>query len=60
MRTRSVIQGQHGILHSRFRIKYFICSQCDQNYVFSELIKIQQQVISTTYWLLNVPVHANP
>ena len=46
MHTRSVIQGQRGILHSRFRIKHFICSQCDRNYIFSVLIKSKQQINS--------------
>ena len=51
MHTRSVIQGQRCILHSRFRIKHFICSQCDRNYIFSVLIKIKQQInrLNTLY-----------
>ena len=55
-----------------FLNKTFICSQCDQNYIYI-LIKFNNQitevnhtlpmrilyiVISTTYWLFNVPVHA--
>ena len=67
-----VSQGQRVILHSRFLMKHFICSQCDQNYIYM-LIKFNNQitevkhtlpmgiyysVISTTYWLFSVPVHA--
>ena len=43
---RAVIQGQRGILHSRFKIKYFICSQCNRNYIFSVQINIRQQINS--------------
>ena len=32
--TRTVIQGQRGILHLEFKIKHFICNQCDRNYIF--------------------------
>ena len=53
-----------------FLNKTFICSQCDWNYISMLIIFYNQiksalyrcefyyTVISTTYWLLNVPVHA--
>ena len=48
MHTRSVIQGQRAVFFTRlrFRMKDFICSQCDLNYNFYVLIKIKQQINS--------------
>ena len=39
----SVIQGQRGILHLRFRIKDFICSQCDRNYILLCQLKLSKK-----------------
>ena len=60
LHTRSVIQGQRVILHSRFRIKPFICSQCDRNYLFSVLIKIKQQLnCRKAHFTMRLLLHCN-
>ena len=51
LHTRTVIQGQRGILHSRFRIKHFMCNQRDRNYIFSLLIKIKQKQTAVKHTL---------
>ena len=54
MHATSVSQGQRVILHSRFRIKHFICSQCDRYYIFAVLVKIKQQINSNTHMPMRI------